>query len=281
MKIQLITDSTCDLSPEVLSSIGVEFAPLKVLFGDTEYIDKTGITNNEFYEKMRTSPALPTTSQVNPGEFHELFEKALIQHEYVVCMVVSSKLSGTYNSAVIAKEMLEEPERVFLIDTATTSYALGLMIQLVQEKIKSGADIVEVVKYANKLSEKSQIYCMLDTLENLKRGGRLSTGSALIGKMLNLKVIIEAKDGLVKVCEKARGDKKGYEWMIQQLSESFPDGHVDFLAIGHSHSQKKLEEIQSILKSRFVIDQITVIEIGSVVGVHAGEGAVGFAYFKN
>ena len=280
MKISLITDSTCDLSPEVLAKSGVEFAPLKVLFGETEYVDKVTISNSEFYEKMKVAKTLPTTSQVNPGEFHALFEEALKTSDYVLCLVVSSKLSGTYNSAVIAKEMIEDNEKIFIIDSATTSYALGLMVLMVQEKINSGADIVEVIQYANRLTEKSQIYCMLDTLENLKKGGRLSSGSALIGKMLNLKVIIEAKEGLVKVCEKARGEKKGYDWMMTQLSDSYPDGKIDILAIGHANSQKKLEEMKAQLNTKFKIDKIIEVEIGSVVGAHSAEGAVGVAYFK-
>ena len=208
MKIKLITDSTCDIAPQILASKGIQFVPLKVLFKDKEYVDKIDLTNPEFYEMMRNSKELPTTSQVNPGEFHDVFESALKEGAEVIGIFLSSELSGTYNSAVIAKEMLGS-DKIHLIDSRSVSFALGLMVLKMQQKIDDGADVSEVIQLATEMCASSQLYGMLDTLENLKKGGRLSSGTAMIGKMLNLKPIIEVKEGRVNVAEKARGSKKG------------------------------------------------------------------------
>ncbi|GAB6106422.1 DegV family protein [Fusibacter bizertensis] len=279
MKITLITDSTCDLQPELLSSLGVQFAPLKVLFKDKEYIDKIDLTNSEFYNLMRQSRELPTTSQVNPGEFYELFSQELSKGNQVIGIFLSSELSGTYGSAVVAKEMLGN-EGIHLIDSRTVSFALGLIVLKLQEKINSGASIDEVLAMGNTLVARSQLYGMLDSLENLKKGGRLSSGTAMIGKMLNLKPIIEVQNGLVKVAEKARGSRKGLAWMVEQLSSHYPNGKIESIAIAHANNAEKLADIKQLLLERFDIGKIYEVEIGSVVGTHAGEGAVGITFYK-
>ena len=279
MKITLITDSTCDLDPKFLKDEGIEFAPLKVLFGSTEYVDKLDLSNPEFYELMRNSKELPTTSQVNPGEFHDLFSKALESGNQVLGIFLSSELSGTYNSAVVAKEMIGS-EHIHLIDSRTVSFALGLMVVRIKRLIDSGSDLAHILEVADDMVRGSQLYGMLDTLENLKKGGRLSSGTAMIGKMLNLKPIIEVKEGLVNVAEKARGSKKGMNWMIDQLEKSYPDGTVKVLGIAHANSNEKATELKTQILQRFKVEEIIDIEIGSVVGTHAGEGAVGITYFK-
>lgn len=279
MKITLITDSTCDLKPEFLANEGIPFAPLKVLFGEKEFVDKIDLTNAEFYEKMRSSKELPTTSQVNPGEFYELFSKELEAGNQVIGVFLSSELSGTYNSAVVAKEMLGN-DNIFLIDSRTVSFALGLLVIRLKSKIDSGATAEEVIDYSKKLVGSSQLYGMLDTLENLKKGGRLSSGTAMIGKMLNLKPIIEVKEGVVNVAEKARGSRKGLTWMIEQLAKAYPNGKIDEMAVAHANSPEKVSDLKQLLLERFEIGTIHEIEIGSVVGTHAGEGAVGITYYK-
>ena len=279
MKITLITDSTCDLKPEYLAKEGILFAPLKVLFGEKEFVDKIDLTNAEFYEKMRSSKELPTTSQVNPGEFYELFSKELEAGNQVIGVFLSSELSGTYNSAVVAKEMLGN-DNIFLIDSRTVSFALGLLVIRLKAKIDSGATAEEVIDYSKKLVGSSQLYGMLDTLENLKKGGRLSSGTAMIGKMLNLKPIIEVKEGVVNVAEKARGSRKGLTWMIEQLAKAYPNGKIDEMAVAHANSPEKVSDLKQLLLERFEIGTIHEIEIGSVVGTHAGEGAVGITYYK-
>lgn len=279
MKITLITDSTCDLNPSFLKENNIPFAPLKVLFKDREYIDKIDLTNPEFYALMRDSKELPTTSQVNPGEFYDLFAKEVEAGNQVIGIFLSSELSGTYNSAVIAKEMVGS-DNIHLIDSRTVSFALGFMIVRIKALIDSGADINTVIAFAKDMIAHNQLYGMLDTLENLKKGGRLSSGTAMIGKVLNLKPIIEVKEGLVNVAEKARGSRKGLSWMIDQVEAAYPGGKIAEIAIAHANNEEKLKEFKLLLLEKFEISKIYEIEIGSVVGTHAGEGAIGVTFFK-
>jgi len=279
MKITLITDSTCDLNPAFLKSENIQFAPLKVLFNTREYIDKIDLTNSEFYALMRDSKELPTTSQVNPGEFYDLFAKEVAEGNQVIGVFLSSDLSGTFNSAVIAKEMVGS-ENIHLIDSRTVSFALGFMIVRIKALIDTGAKMDDVISFAKDMIAHNQLYGMLDTLENLKKGGRLSTGTAMIGKVLNLKPIIEVKDGLVNVAEKARGSRKGFSWMIDQVSAAYPEGKIDEIAIAHANNDDKLKEFKQLLLEKFEILKVHELEIGSVVGTHAGEGAVGITFFR-
>lgn len=279
MKIKLITDSTCDLNPVLLTELDIQFAPLKVLFNDKEYVDKIDLTNPEFYSLMKQSKELPTTSQVNPGEFYDLFSQALQEGNKVIGLFLSSELSGTYNSAVIAKEMVGS-EDIYLIDSRTTSFALGMMVHKLKQKIDSGANIEELLVFAQDMIDHNQLYGMLDTLDNLKKGGRLSSGTAMIGKMLNLKPIIEVQDGKVNMAEKARGSKKGLAWMIDQVAQSYPEGKIEEIGIAHANDLEKLADLKRLLLERFQIGKIYEIEIGSVVGTHTGEGAVGVTFYK-
>jgi DegV family protein with EDD domain len=279
MKITLITDSTCDIAPGELSAKGIKFAPLKVLFPDGEYVDKIDLTNPEFYGKMKTSETLPSTSQVNPNEFHELFEEELKAGNHVIGLFLSSDLSGTYQSAVIAKEMTSS-ENITLIDARTTSFGLGLLLNTLIGFVDQGLSVEEIVEAMNEKINKTQLYGMLDTLENLKKGGRLSSSSAMIGKMLNLKPIIETKDGLVGMAAKVRGSKKGMNWMLEKLLEEYPEGKVDVIGIAHANNLEKMEEFRQLILKSIKVDTIYESEIGSVVGTHTGEGAVGLVYFK-
>lgn len=279
MKITLITDSTCDLNPTFLKEQNIPFAPLKVLFKEREYIDKIDLTNPEFYALMRESKELPSTSQVNPGEFYDLFAKEIADGNQVLGVFLSSELSGTYNSAVIAKEMVGS-ENIYLIDSRTVSFALGFMIMRLKEMIDSGAEMDTIIAYAKDMAAHNQLYGMLDSLENLKKGGRLSSGTAMIGKVLNLKPIIEVKEGLVGIAEKARGSRKGMVWMMDQLSVAYPEGKIDAITIAHANAEEKLNEFKQLLLEKFEISKIYELEIGSVVGTHAGEGAIGMTFFR-
>ncbi|MBF4694146.1 DegV family protein [Fusibacter ferrireducens] len=279
MPITLVTDSTCDLTPKELADQGILFASLKVLFKDAEYIDKINLDTATFYEKMRNSPELPTTSQVNPNEFYDIFSAEIEKGNAVLGIFISSELSGTYNSAKIAKEMIGS-DQIYLVDSRTTSFSLALILLKANQWIKEGKSIDRIQRDLNVLVEKAQLYGMLDSLDNLKKGGRLSSGTAMIGKMLNLKPIIEVKNGVVEMANKVRGTRKGMSWMIEQLKNEYPEGIIDTLALAHANDLKKLEELKALINASFDVHNIYEVEIGSVVGTHTGEGVVGVAYFR-
>ncbi len=292
MAITLITDSTCDLSPQYLKERNIPFGSLKILFEETEYTDKVNITNAEFYAKMKQSKVLPSTSQVNPGEFETLFSQELAKGNQVLGIFISSDLSGTFNSAVMAKEVLTPSKNgeqkvdskglpaITLVDSRTTSFGLGMLVKRAQDAIDAGETLEAIVAKLNLWIGKQQLYGMLDSLENLKKGGRLSAGSAMIGTLLSVKPIIEVKNGKVDVASKARGSKKGMAWMIEQLLAEYPDGQVGEIAIAYANDPEKAEEFKALLLSSVTPTAILDVEIGSVVGTHTGAGAVGLVYFK-
>ena len=283
MNIKLITDSTCDLDPKLLEKRGIGFAPLTVHFKDGDYIDKVDLSHVAFYEKMRSSVALPSTSQVNPDVFLKHFERLTEDPlTAVIGVFLSAELSGTYNSAVIARNMLDESQakRIVLIDSKTVSFSLSLIILRVQDMIDSGQTLSVIVDAIGDMVEQAQLYGMLDTLENLKKGGRLSAGTAMIGKMLNLKPIIEVKDGRVFMAAKVRGEKKGLQWMLEQLRNDFPDRVIPDLTVAHANNLERAQAFKAIIEEEFVLKRFIFLEIGSVVGTHTGEGAVGIGYFK-
>lgn len=280
MKITLVTDSTCDLSPEILNKRGIKMASLKVLFGEEEFIDKVNLSSTDFYNKMRTSTQLPTTSQVNPNEFVAVFEEEIAKGNDVIGLFLSSELSGTYNAASIAKMMVDS-DKIHLIDARTTSFGLALLVHKAQDLIDANLSPSEVIEQLSPYIENCQLYGMLDTLENLKKGGRLSAGAAIIGGLIGLKPIIEVKEGVVHVATKARGSKKGIAWMMAELKKQYPGGEIDVLGIAYANDKEKLALLRAQLEGQFKIKTIHEIEIGPVVGTHVGEGAVGIAYFKN
>lgn len=279
MIISLVTDSTCDLSPEYLKDRNILFSPLKVLFEDGEYVDKIDLTNREFYEKMNDAPTLPTTSQVNPNEFHEIFEAEINKGNKVIGIFISSELSGTYNSAKIAKDMIQSDD-IHLIDSRTASFGLGLLVNKVKDMIEAGLELKDILQETQELINKQQLYGMLNGLDNLVKGGRLSQSSAFIGKMLNLKPIIEVEEGKVTLATKARGLKKGMLWMLEQLKKAYPHGDIDEISIAHANNIDKLNEFKELILGSFSVKKIHEVEIGSVVGTHVGENAVGIVFFR-
>lgn len=285
MRIRLITDSTCDLTREMLEQRGIFFEPLKVLFGTDEYSDKVDLDATAFYEKMKASPVLPTTSQVNPGAFEARFLQVLDNNEEIIGIFLSSELSGTYSAAAIAKSQIEEnhPEhigKITLLDSRTTSFGLGLLVIRLQDFIDAGLSRAEIAAQMAPAIENQQLYGLLHNLDNLVKGGRLSAGSAFIGNLLNVKPIIEVLEGKVQVANKARGTKKGLQWIVDQLLAAYPNRQVPVLAYAHANNLEKLQDLKTLIESSFTVESSYILEIGPVVGTHVGEDAVGLAFFK-
>lgn len=286
MKIRLITDSTCDLTPEFLKERGIYFESLKVLFSDAEYTDKIDLSTSDFYEKMSHATVLPTTSQVNPSAFETRFLEVLNNDEQVLALLISSELSGTFSAASIAKASIEElhPQfagRITLIDSKTTSFGLGLLVIQAQDYIDQNTTMENLVNVLTANANRQQLYGLLSTLDNLVKGGRLSAGSAFIGNLLNVKPIIEVKDGKVAVANKVRGKKKGIQWMIEQVESHYPSKHIPIIGVAHANNLDNAAELEAALREHFTIDQIYIIEIGPVVGTHVGPNAMGITFFKN
>lgn len=285
MQIRLITDSTCDLTSEEMQRRGILFEPLKVLFGTDEYSDKVDLDAVAFYEKLKASSTLPTTAQVNPAAFEARFLEVLAKGEDILGIFISSELSGTYSASVIAKEQIvdshpELNDRITLIDSRTASFGLGLLVIMAQDYIDAGLSKHEIVMRLTDHIHHQHLYGMLHNLDNLVKGGRLSAGSAFIGQLLNMKPIIEVAEGKVELAHKARGTKKGLQWMVDQLMEACPDGQVTTLAYGHACNLEKLDELKELVEAHLTVENSHIIDIGPVIGSHVGADAVGIAFYK-
>lgn len=279
MKTKIIVDSTADLMPEYKSRVSV--VPLTVHFGDQEYIDGITIDHNTFYEKLVEDDVLPTTSQATPDAFMKEFDKVKEAGESAVVITLSSKLSGTYQSAMIAAT---EYENIHIVDSGTVAMGGGILVEMALRFLDEGLDAKTVAEKLEEEKQKIVIVALVDTLEYLKKGGRVSKAVAFAGGVLNIKPVLSVIDGEINMLGKARGSKMGNNLLIQEIEKA---GGVDFskpVLLGYSGLSDALL-LKYIEDSKHIwdkgLDSVRYTTIGSVIGTHAGPGAVAVAFFKN
>lgn len=276
MKIRILVDSGADLVPAVRER--VEVLPLTIRFGDEEFYDGVNITTGEFYEKLAASKTLPTTSQISPFAFEEAYARALQDADAVVVITLSSGLSGTYQSAVIAAE--EYSGKVFVVDSLNVALGSGILVQYGLELMDQGMTAAEIAEELTKAREKVRLFGVLDTLEYLQKGGRISKTVALAGGLLSVKPIITADGGQLKMVGKARGNKQANALMNQQIEKW---GGVDFskpILMGYSGtSDELLVKYLADSGELWQNSKFLTTTVGSAVGTHVGPGAVAVAYF--
>lgn len=279
MSVRIIVDSTADLLPEVASRLTV--VPLSVRFGDREYVQGVDITNAQFYEMLVESDTLPTTSQATPYQFEAAFREAVEAGDTVVAITLSAKLSGTYQSAVIAAE--EFPDKVFVVDSTSAAIGAGILIEYALQLVDRGLSAEDIAKSLLTQRERIYVVAMLDTLEYLKKGGRISKAVAFAGELLSIKPVVSIEGGEVKLLGKARGSKQGNNLLVKQIQAA---GGVDFsmpLLLGYTG-------LSDVLLQKYITDSAILWEsyrkelpqtlIGSVIGTHVGPGAVAVAFFS-
>jgi len=283
MAIQIVTDSTCDLSKSFIEKYKIEVVPLTVSFGDDSYADGLEISSEEFFMKLRASEELPFTSQVNPAQFEEVFRKILDKGNDIVGMFISSTFSGTYNSAVIARDSFsdEEQNRIHLFDSRTSTLALGLIVLESAKAAAQDANIEKVKERVQYCIEHSKILFMLDTLVYLSKGGRITPGQAMVGNLLNVKPILSINEDaeIVKI-DKVRGRKKGVRWLVDELEKrGIHPNNVPFALI-HGDDLGNLELLKEQLSHGYNEKEEYEFCIGAVIGTHLGPGCVGVAYIE-
>lgn len=278
MKTRIITDSTADLMKE--SKERVHIVPLTVCFGEEEYIDGVTIDHKEFYQKLVETDVLPTTSQATPAAFEKEYELARQAGEAAVVITISSKLSGTYQSAMIAAE---EYENVYVVDSGTGAVGSGILTEMALRYLDAGMDAQTIAQKLNEDKQKIVIVALVDTLEYLKKGGRISKTVAFAGSVLNIKPVLSVIDGEINLLGKARGSKMGNNLLVQEIEKS---GGVDFskpVLLGYTGLSDALL-LKYIEDSKHVweqgLSQVRYTTMGSVIGTHVGPGAVAVAYFK-
>ena len=279
MKTRIIVDSTADLLPEQKSR--VHTVPLTVHFGQEEFIDGVTIDHKTFYEKLIESDVLPTTSQATPDAFLTELEKAKAAGESAVVITLASNFSGTYQSAMIAAA---EYENVFVVDSGSAAIGTGVLVELALRLLDEGKTAKEIAKLLEEEKKKIVIVALVDTLEYLKKGGRVSKTVAFAGSVLNIKPVLSVIDGQIHMLGKARGSKMGNNLLVQEIDKA---GGIDFskpVLLGYSGISNALME-KYIEDSRHIwegnLPQVRYTTIGSVIGTHAGPGAVAVAFFKN
>lgn len=279
MKTRIIVDSTSDLMPEARARVSV--VPLTVHFGDEEFIDGVTIDHKTFYEKLVETDVHPTTSQATPASFMAEYEKAAQAGESAVVITLSSKLSGTYQSAVIAAG---DYENIYVVDSGSVAIGGGILVELALRLLDQGLEAPEIAAQLEAEKEKVRIVALLDTLEYLKKGGRISKTVAFAGAVLNIKPVVSVTDGEIQMLGKARGSKMGNNLLVQEIEKA---GGVDFskpVLLGYTGLSdalllKYIEDSRQLWEAG--LDQVRYTSIGSVIGTHAGPGAIAVAFFKN
>jgi len=278
MKTRIVVDSTADLPKALKQRLSI--VPMSILFGDAEYVDGVTIDHRSFYEKLIESDVLPTTSQPSPEAFAKVFEEAKRNGESVVVLTVSSKLSGTYQSACIAAQ---EYENVYVVDGKSVAIGTGILAELALDMAERGMDAASIAREMESERENVRLIAMLDTLEYLKRGGRISKTVAFAGSLLSIKPVVCIAEGEIQILGKARGSRQGNNLLIREIENA---GGVDFdkpLLLGYTG-------LSDLLLRKYIVDSASLWEgnvprlnatpVGSVVGTHAGPGAIAVAFFK-
>lgn len=273
--IKLITDGSCDLSQKIIEESNVEIVDVTVSFGEKSYSTRKDITIPQFYEMMKDYKELPKTSCPSPNQFLDAFD---CDEENIIVLCLTSKLSGIYNSAVLAKNMYEEEngskKRIEIIDTTTGSIGQALLVSKVANMINEEKSIDEIIDTVEKLRHEVIFYGALHTLENAIKGGRINAIAGKIIGALNLKAIVHITDGLVKPMDKARGDKNSINKVIEHIKNNLNKTSGKMLAIGHANCPEKALKIKETLKSIHNFEEIHIMEVGPSMGVYTSEGAV-------
>ena len=278
MKTRIIVDSTADLVPEIKERVHI--VPLTVHFGDEEYIDGVTIDHETFYNRLIESDVLPTTSQATPDAFMKEFDKIKEAGEEAVVITLASKFSGTYQSAMIAAL---EYENIYVVDSTSAAMGSGILVELAFKLLDEGKKAAEIALILEEEKKKIVVVALVDTLEYLKKGGRISKAVAFAGGVLNIKPVLSVIDGEINMLGKARGSKMGNNLLVQEIDKA---GGIDFtkpVLLGYSGISdalllKYIEDSRHIWEGN--LNEVRYTSVGSVIGTHAGPGAVVVAFFK-
>ena len=283
MTVKIVTDSTADIPDDLVRELGIEVVPLKVRFGADEFRDGVDLPKDEFYRRLVDGPTLPTTSQPSVGEFMEVYERLAPGADGILSVHVSSALSGTLNSAIQAAEQASGSETtvcpIETVDSRQTSMTLGLMAMRLAREATAGMGIDQLSALANDLIGRAEFFVLLDTLEYLVKGGRVGRASALIGGLLKIKPLLILRDGQVHELAKERTRRRGIARLISTAADFGP---VEDMVVLHSTTPDEAETLANELASMMPGGRQPIISrAGSVIGTHAGPGALGISLLKS
>ncbi|GFR37788.1 hypothetical protein PRECH8_10840 [Insulibacter thermoxylanivorax] len=274
-KIRIVTDSTADLPEELVKQYGIEVVSLKVHFGEEVYDDRW-LEPDVFYDKLVKASKLPTTSQPSPMDFLEVYKKLNeTPGTQIISIHLSAAFSGTYQSAVLAKSMLEEEADITIIDSKSASYGLGMLVEEAAKAAESGKSKEEIIDLVQNLRSSTKLYFLVDTLEYLHKGGRIGKASAVFGSLLNIKPILSIDDdGEVYAVDRIRGQKRAMHRIIELLKKDFAMDKPVVVHMAYADNKETAEELGNMVREQFIVHRYVYTRIGSVIGTHAGTGVI-------
>ena len=275
MTVRVITDSTADLPSEMAAELGIEVVPLNVHFGTDTFRDGIDLSADEFYERLVASPRPPTPSQPSVGAFLEVYQKALEGADGVVSVHISAKVSGTWNSAVQAREQLSDSSKVTVVDTGQASMGLGWVAVAAARAAQAGASMDEVASLARSAAEQVRVLFLVDTLEYLQKGGRIGKAQAMFGSVLAIKPILTIQEGEVHPLERVRTRGKGVARLVQLVQEAAP---LQSMAVLYTTTEDEARALAERLGPCVPSGQVIVGRLGTVVGTYAGPGLLGVGW---
>ncbi len=279
-KYKIVTDSTADLPQVILKDMNITVVPLKVMFGDAVYREGVDITSEEFFKKLVLQEKMPTTSQPSPVEFQEVYDDLTRDGSGVISIHISSRMSGTYQAAMLAKNALPDRE-IIVIDSQLVCMALGLVVLAAARAAKDGKPRDEIIEKIRYVMKNVHTYFVVDTLDYLQKGGRIGKASALIGTMLQIKPVLTIEDGQIAAFEKIRGKSKALDRIIEIAGE-FTQTHERLrCAMVHGACLEELIKFNNRLSSQVQYIENIICEIGAVVGTHAGPGTMALFFYED
>jgi len=277
MAVKIVTDSTSDITSDLAQKLGVTVVPLTVSFGHESFLDRVDITTDEFYRRLAKESTFPTTTQPAPGAFAEVYDRLAKESDEILVIVISSKLSGTYQSATNAKNMVGNKCRIEVIDSANVAMGLGLIVITAAEAAQSGASLDEVMAITNSAVSRSHLVVYFETLQYLGKGGRIGKAKGLLGAMLSIKQILTVKDGEMAPLTQRRSKAAGMEY-IHSFAARFPN--IEKLAVEYCTTPEDIDKLAEILGPLFPKEQIYRSTVSPVLGAYAGPGALATAVLE-
>jgi len=275
MTIRIVTDSASDISLEEAEDLGIEIVPLSVRFGEAEYTDLVDLSVSDFYQKMSESDLLPSTAAPSPGAFEAAFKKcAEAGAEGVICINLSLALSATGQAAQLAADALADTLPVKCIDSKSITCGLGTIIRKAADAAKNGGSMDEIISLVENLAGRTRIFATLDTLENLKKGGRIGGAKAMLGTMLQFKPCLDLSSGEVVEAGRQRTRKKSLIWLKEVLEG---ESEISELSIIHGDAPD-VEEFATLISDIVPKEQIRINQLGAVIGTHGGPRVLGVTY---
>lgn len=273
--IRIVTDSTSDIPIGLREALGIEMVPLKVHFGEETFLDSVTIDSESFYRKLSKASVMPMTSQPSPADFMEVYERLSLEPDTRILSIhLASALSGTFQSANLAKSMLEGKAAITMFDSRTASYGIGLLVVAAAKAAGEGRSMDDILRLLEEMRSQMSLYFLVDTLEYLHKGGRIGKAGAMLGSLLNIKPILSIDpEGEVYSVDKVRGYKRAMARIVEMLKAKH-SGPVR-VAVAHADCPSNAEELSARIRECFDVEELTVTTIGPVIGTHVGRGTVG------